>query len=350
MTARDPAAAGSGAEATLMYAEAGEAADAVARFLDLNAPTIARIADRLRGCPPTSVTTCARGSSDAAATYAKYLIETLIGVPTSSAALSVSSLFAAPVRAPDSLCLAISQSGRSPDLLRAVEARKSAGVYVVVLVNDATSPLAALADELLPLHAGPERSVAATKSYIASLAGLAALVAAWAEDADLQRALHALPARLRATFACDWPAVREMLLPATSVFVLGRGYGLAIAQEAALKLKETCGLHAEAFSTAEVRHGPMAIVGPGFPVLAFATSDPAGEDVHALADEFRGRGARVEIATAGAGAALSASHARPLLEPIVLIQGFYRMVNALAVARGFDPDAPPHLEKVTTTS
>ena len=338
------------AEATLMYAEAGEAADAVAGFLDLNAPAITRIADRLRRCPPRSVTTCARGSSDHAATYAKYLVETLIGVPTSSAALSVASLFAAPVRAADSLCLAISQSGRSPDLLRTVEAHKRSGAYVAALVNDAASPLAALADDLLPLQAGPERSVAATKSYIASLAGLAALVAAWADDADLQEGLHALPDRLGEAFACEWPASQDMLQGATNLFVLGRGYGFAVAQEAALKLKETCGLHAEAFSTAEVRHGPMAIVGPGFPVLAFATSDAAGDDVRAVVREFRARGARVEIAdAAGEISTLPTARAHPALEPIIQIQGFYRMVNALSVARGFNPDTPPHLDKVTTT-
>ena len=332
-----------------MYAEAEEAADAVARGLVGNAMAVRRIVERLRLRPPTSVTTCARGSSDAAATYAKYLIETLIGVPTSSAAPSVASLFAAPVRPAERLCVAISQSGRSPDLLRMVEAHKAAGAYVVVLVNDAASPLAALADDLLPLQAGPERSVAATKSFIASLAGLAALVAAWADHDGLLHVLPALPDGLRRAFAGDWPEVREMLLPASNLYVLGRGYSLAVAQEAALKLKETCGLHAEAFSTAEVRHGPMAIVGPGFPVLAFATSDPAGDDVRALMEEFRGRGARVAFARHDqSGATLPAAH--PALQPILQIQGFYRMANALALARGFDPDAPPHLKKITTTS
>jgi glucosamine--fructose-6-phosphate aminotransferase (isomerizing) len=337
-------------EATLMYAEAGEAGDAVARLLAANADTIARIARRLRDHPPRSVVTCARGSSDHAATYAKYLIETLIGVPTSSAALSVASVFAAPMQATDSLCIAISQSGRSPDLLRSVEASKAAGAYVVALVNDATSPLADLADDLLPLHAGPERSVAATKSYIASLAGLAALVAAWAGDAELQDGLHALPDRLRTAFRCEWPAALAMLQPANNLFVLGRGYGFAVAQEAALKLKETCGLHAESFSAAEVRHGPMAIVGPGFPVLAFATSDAAGDDVRAVVREFEARGAVVALVDpAGGAAALPTIRAEPALEPILQIQSFYRLANALSVARGFDPDTPPHLNKVTRT-
>lgn len=337
-------------EATLMFAEAAEAADAVVRFLAANDGALARIAARLRGAPPPVVVTCARGSSDHAATFGKYLIETLVGVPVSSAAPSTASLFAAPLRAGGVLCLAISQSGRSPDLLRAVEAQKRAGAFVVALVNDAASPLAALADEPLPLHAGPERSVAATKSYIASLAGLAALTARWADDAVLMEAVAALPERLRAAWARDWSGEVSALADAASLFVIGRGYGLAVAQEAALKLKETCALHAEAFSSAEVRHGPMAIVREGFPVIALATSDAAGDDVRAVAAEFAGRGAHVALCdAAGGGGTLATARDHPAVEPILMIQSFYRLANALSIARGLDPDAPPHLAKVTRT-
>lgn len=258
---------GKAPETTLMYREAREGGDAVARFLDTNSGTIARIAAYLKANPPKTVTTCARGSSDHAATYGKYLIETLIGVPTSTAALSVASIFAAPVIAADSLCIAISQSGRSPDLLTSVKAHKDAGAYVVALVNDFTSPLAELADEALPLCAGPELSVAATKSYIVSLAGLAALVAEWSDDAALKAGIQALPDQLRRAFDLDWSSALPTLEAATNLFIIGRGYGFGIAQEAALKLKETCALHAEAFSSAEVRHGPMAIVKEDFPSL-----------------------------------------------------------------------------------
>ncbi len=207
---------------TLMFAEAAEGGDAVARFLDHNRAAIARLGAYLRQHPPRSVTTCARGSSDHAATFGKYLIETLSGVPVSSAALSTSSIYAAPVVAAESLCIAISQSGRSPDLLTAVEAHKRAGAYVVALVNDEDSPLAALADELLALKAGPEKSVAATKSYIVSLAGLAAIAAAWAGDDRLEDALTGLPEQLRAAFALDWSAALPALKDATNLFVIGR--------------------------------------------------------------------------------------------------------------------------------
>ena len=335
---RDPA-------TTLMHAEAREAPQVVARLLARNRETIARIAARLRAAPPPFIVTCARGSSDHAATYGKYLFETLTGVPVSSAAPSVASLFDAPLKAEGALCLAISQSGRSPDLIATAKAYQSAGAFVVALVNDETSPLADLADEVIPLSAGPERSVAATKSYIAALAAQAALAAAWARDDALDAQLAALPPQMAEAFALDWSPALDALRDARNLFVLGRGYGFAVAQEAALKFKETCGLHAEAFSAAEVRHGPMAIVGEGFPVLGFATSDASGDDVRAAAAQFAERGAVALVA----GENLPAISAAPALEPILQVQSFYRLVNALAVARGIDPDAPPHLKKVTET-
>ena len=338
---------------TLMHAEASEAPDVVSRLVERNRAAIDRIAARLRDRPPPFIVTCARGSSDHAATYGKYLFETMTGIPVSSAALSVASIFGAPLRAKGALCLAISQSGRSPDLLASVDAYKAAGAFVVALVNDEGSPLAQAAHEVLPLCAGPERSVAATKSCIAALAAQAALAAAWAGDDRLPPQIAALPAAMTRAFALDWRGAHLPLLGARNLFVLGRGYSFGIAQEAALKFKETCGLHAEAFSAAEVRHGPMAIVGRGFPVLAFATSDASGNAVRSAATLFAERGAQIMLADAagqssGRGS-LPAIAAAPALEPILMIQSFYRLANELALARGIDPDAPPHLKKVTET-
>ncbi|WP_394646505.1 SIS domain-containing protein [uncultured Sphingomonas sp.] len=340
------------ADQTLMFAEAGEAAAAVARMIDANRDTLRTLAAHLRATPPAVVVTCARGSSDHAATFGKYLIETMVGVPVASAAPSVVSIYDAAVKTPTApLCIAISQSGRSPDLLATVAAQKAAGAHVVALVNDTTSPLADAADTLVPLMAGPEKSVAATKSYITALAAQALLVAEWADDAKLREAVDRLPARLAEAWALDWSEVVDMLVDANNLFVIGRGLGFGIAQEAALKLKETCALHAEAFSAAEVRHGPMAIVNEGFPLIAFATSDTAGDGVREAAAEFAGRGARVALADARAN---GDSHPpaltdHPAIEPILSIQSFYRMANALSVARGLDPDAPLHLSKVTRT-
>ncbi len=336
---------------TAMLREAGEAGSAVERLLEHNHAAIAALGQRLRDRPPSHVVTCARGSSDHAATYGKYLIETELGTPTASVAPSVLSIYAQPpVRSDRRLCIAISQSGRSPDLLAGVTAHQAAGAHVVALVNDAESPLFALADTPIALMAGPEQSVAATKSYIAALAGLAAIVAAWSRNDALDAALPALPTLLRRSFELDWSAALDLVADRSDLFVIGRGLSLGIAQEAALKLKETCGLHAEAFSSAEVRHGPMAIVGPGFPILAFATSDEAGDDVRAVAAQFESRGARVAIVDPrGEGGALAAHVAHASLEPILMIQSFYRFANALSLRRGFDPDAPPHLHKVTST-
>lgn len=333
---------------TLMEQEAGEAAKAVATMLAANRDAFAKIGRRLRASPPAAVVTCARGSSDHAATYAKYLIETKTGTPTASAALSIASLYDVPAVAGNRLCLAISQSGRSPDLLAAVEQQRDAGAFVVALVNAEDSPLAKLADVVIPLSAGAERSVAATKSYICSLAAIAGLVAAWAEDAVLADALTALPAQLAAAFALDWSRAVAAYRGASNLFVLGRGYGLGVAHEAALKFKETSGLHAESFSAAEVRHGPMAIVDDSFHVLALGGTDRAAASVRETADEFRGRGVTVLLADPINGD-LPAIAAHPAIEPILIIQSFYRMASTLAGARGHNPDSPPHLNKVTET-
>lgn len=331
---------------TRMFAEASGAGMAVAAQLAANRDALTAIAVRLRADTPRGVITCARGSSDHAATFAKYLIETRLGLPTSSAAPSVASVYGAPSAAEGMLCLAISQSGRSPDLIATVEAAKRGGALAVALVNDPRSPLAAAADHVLPLHAAPETSVAATKSFIASLAALTALVAAWDEDENLARALAETPALLARAWEADWSPLIARLTEARGLYVIGRGLGLGIAQEAALKLKETCGLHAEAFSAAELRHGPMALVGPDLPLLVFRQSDETEESIDALVRDVAARGADVFVT--GTDALPSVPH-DPALEPMLQIQSFYRAAVALSAARGFDPDHPPHLAKVTET-
>ena len=342
-----------GPEATLMFREARQAPQAVARQLTVNAPIMLRLGARLRALAPRAVVTIGRGSSDHAATFAKYLIETRLGVVTSSGAPSVSSLYASAPGMAGSVCLAISQSGRSPDLLSAVASAKSAGALVIAMVNTEGSPLSALADETIALGAGPELSVAATKSYITALSAIAQLTTAWAEDEDLAQGLETLPRDLAAAWELDWSAALDHLGPASNLYVIARGLGFTIAQEAALKFKETCGLHAEAFSAAEVRHGPMALVVKGFPVLAFAQDDESRAGVDAVATEFAALGADVMLAgtaTAAAGVVrLPSLSAHPALQPLLHAQSFYRLVNRLALERGHDPDHPPTLNKVTET-
>lgn len=339
------------ADGTRMFQEAASASDAVRAQLQCDADAIAAIGRDLRRLAPRTVITCARGSSDHAATYAKYLIETRAGVLTASAAPSVSSVYGVSQDLRGCLFIALSQSGRSPDLLASVAAAKAAGATILVLCNSPDAPLVAAADMVVALRAGIETSVAATKSYLATLAALIRLVAAWTQDAALESAVATLPALMDQSWALDWSAALPLLESAAHLYVVGRGLGLGAVQEAALKCKETCGLHAEAFSSAELRHGPYTLLGPGFPALLFAQRDATQAGVEALGSELARRGVPVLIA----GAQVDGAIVLPTLDsgaeiaPILRVQSAYRLIATLAIRRGFDPDRPAHLRKVTET-
>jgi glucosamine--fructose-6-phosphate aminotransferase (isomerizing) len=335
-----------------MFLEAQSASDAVRAQLREDAEAITELGAVIRSLAPRAVVTCARGSSDHAATYAKYLIETRARVLTASAAPSVSSVYGIDQDLRGCLFIAISQSGRSPDLLASVAAAKTSGATVLALCNSEDAPLVAAADHVIALRAGAELSVAATKSYLASLAALTRLVAAWTNDATLRAALVHLPDLMGRAWQLDWSPALPLLQTAEHLYVVGRGLGLGVAQEIALKCKETCGLHAEAFSSAEVRHGPFALLGPRFPALLLAQNDATCAGVEALAAELGARG--IPVFVAGAAAAHGA-HQLPALEcaaelaPILLAQSAYRMIATLSLRRGFDPDRPASLSKITET-
>ena len=345
-----PRAESAAAMKTTMYREAAEAPERVEDQLQRNADTLARLAEQLRAQPPVAMVTLGRGSSDHAATYARYLVETRLGVLASSLSPSIFSVFKAPLSLANMLCLAISQSGRSPDLLAAARAARDSGAIVIAMVNDPSSPLADIASTIVPLGAGPERSAAATKSFITSLSAIAQLVALWSGDAAMQSALGQLPSALAQAWKEDWSPCRDMLQSAQNLYTVGRGLHLGIAQEAAHKLKETCMIHAEAYSSAEVLHGPNELAGEGFPVLLFRSEDPSDASVVEAARRLAAQGASVMMAGGGDPGTLpvpSAPH--PALAPILQIQPFYRMANALACERGHDPDHPRHVQKVTQT-
>ena len=337
---------------TRMFQEAAEAGAVVRAQIERNGSRARELGARLAAARPRAVVTAARGSSDHAATYAKYLFETRAGVLVASAAPSIASVYGARQDLRDCVFIAISQSGRSPDLLSTLVAAKDAGAITVALVNDEESPLARAADHALPLCAGEEKSVAATKSYIASLAALAHLAAEWTGDVGILEALARAPADLERAWQLDWQDALDKLRPANHLYVIARGVGLGIAQEAALKCKETCGLHAESFSAAEVRHGPQALLEANFPALVFAQDDEAREGIEALARELASRG--VDVLLAGATVpgtiALPTIASHPAIQPMLIAQSFYRLANALAIARGRDPDNPPHLRKITETT
>jgi glutamine---fructose-6-phosphate transaminase (isomerizing) len=332
---------------SLMQQEALEAPEAVQRFLDRNSHTLDDIGKRLANNPPTMMLTSARGSSDNAAGYLKYLTEICSGTLVASVGASVVSVYGAKLKAQNSLAVTISQSGRSPDIVALQTAARDAGAFTIAIVNEEDSPAAHAADVCLPLHAGPEKSVAATKSFIASLAACAALVAHWTQDDDLKQAVQQLPQQLHEATKLTWPNFVHRVARAESLYVLGRGPSLPIAAEAALKLKETCAIHAEAYSTAEVMHGPLELVEPGFPVLVFTQHDAAREGTLQAVDRMRLSGADVLVAGSDDLPTVKSTH--PLLEPILMIQTTYLAIEKVAITRGRNPDHPRMLKKVTET-
>jgi glucosamine--fructose-6-phosphate aminotransferase (isomerizing) len=335
-----------------MEAEAREAPAAALRQIARLGPVLEVLAERLRRDPPPLVVTCARGSSDHAAVYGKYLIETRTGVPVVSLAPSVVSVYGVRPHLAGALFIAVSQSGRSPDLLRAAEAARAAGVITVALVNDEASPLAALCEYCLPLCAGPEVSVAATKSYLMACAALLRLTAAWTGQADLAVTASRLPEILSRAMAVDWGPALAPLATTGGLYVLGRGIGLGAALEMALKFKETCRLHAEAFSAAEVVHGPLALVGPGFPVLLLGQADAARPGLRAVAERLVGLGGQVLTTEAGIPGTVLLPTPDDIpaeVMPLAQVVSFYLAIPAIARARGLDPDRPGNLTKVTET-
>ena len=332
-----------------MRREIEEIPSAVDRLLTAGGAANAAAAAMLRERDPAVIVTVARGSSDHAATYLKYACEILVGVPVASVGPSVASIYGARMRLDRAVCVAISQSGGSPDIAAMAVAARAGGAPTIAITNAPGSALAQACDRVLELHAGAERSVAATKTFVTSAVRGLWLLAEWTGDAALLAALRALPEALERAVAADWSAVGDARGPH---FVLGRGPTLGVAAEAALKVKEVLGVHAEAFSAAEVLHGPVAIVGAGFGVLALAAADAAEGAVAAVADELAGLGAAARATTGLARRAAVLPAVRtghPLTDPLALIVSFYAMVEAAARARGIDPDAPRHLSKVTRT-
>lgn len=345
---------------SLMLTEACASAARVKAQWAANENQLAQLGHALRQHPPAAVLTVARGSSDHAAAYMAYLVMARLGRIAASLPMSLVTLYHAPLQAQNTLAIAVSQSGQSPDVVAPIRYFREGGATTVALVNDALSPLAQAAQWCVPLCAGPERSVAATKSFITSLTAGASLVGHWQGDAAWLRALQSLPDRLEA--ACEEalrpegqsPIVRALdaLASSRNIMVVGRGPGLAIAQEAALKLKETSALQAEAFSGAEIQHGPMALIEEGYPLLIFALRGPAQAGLLQLTASLRARGARVVLAAPAdvpdRDWTLPTADVSEL-DPIVAIQAFYVFAARLSRLRGLNPDAPRHLSKVTRT-
>ncbi len=337
---------------TQMRTEVLEIPVAAERLLANGGDAIRRAADAARAQDPQFMVSVARGSSDHVATYLKYASELLLGTPLASIGPSIASIYGRKLRLEGSVCLSVSQSGKSPDIVEMARMARQGGALSIAMTNQPESPLAQMADHTLALHAGPEISVAATKTFVNSAIAGIWFLAECAEDDDLRSAIADLPSKLERAVRIDWPEARAALAGRNSIFCLGRGPASAISNEAALKFKETCQIHAESYSSAEVLHGPVSIVDGGFPVLGFSARDEAESALARVADDIAEKGAKVfatsdKVSQATPLTTIRTGH--PLTDPISLIASFYAMVERVAETRGINPDAPRHLKKVTET-
>ncbi len=336
-----------------MRTEALEAADVIERQIKENSKLLKDISVELRNINPYSIVSIARGSSDHAAQYLNYLAMAKLGKLPTSLSMSILTLYKAELDISQSLGVAISQSGQSPDVVNPLRYFTENAPASVALVNDTNSPLAKAAKWVIPLHAGAEKSVAATKSFIASLSASAHLVGSWKGDQLLLDGLNSLPEDLRKAQKCDWTSALETLKGAKRIMIVGRGFGLSLALEAALKFKETCSIQAEAFSAAEIKHGPQALIEHGYPLIVFANRGPALHNMLELAEDMRARGAKVILAAPPfvKEKDLMIQSARcEDLDMLTAAQSFYLMIEELSRSLGLNPDEPKHLSKVTKTN
>ncbi len=331
-----------------MAREIVEAPAAVRLFLD-DANTIDAIAAELNKRPPALAIVCGRGSSGHAGVFLRYLIETRLNIPVSAAAPSIATSFARTLSLPNALFVVITQSGRSPDLIEATRAARKGGARTIAIVNDAKSPAAAECEFVLPIKAGPERSVAATKTVIGSMAAAALLTAALADDMELRAAVQRLPDRLAAALRLDWDALALDLRNAPAAFVAARGLGLGTAREIALKMAEALRLPALAYSAAEFLHGPRAAVTRATPVLALRLDDETSAAVDRLVLDLKQAADPVYVAGGPSSQLAWIGDDHPATDAITLLAPAYRMIERAAAMRGIDPDRPAHLQKITET-
>lgn len=330
----------------------------VERILQAESPRVQRIARRIQRRDPRFVVIAARGSSDNAATYGKYLIEILLGLPASLAAPSAVTLYGSRLRLRGSVVLGISQSGESLDVVEFVRTARRQGALTVAITNQEHSALARSAHEVLLCHAGEERSIAATKTYLGQLTALALLTATWSGRDDLIRALQELPKWLQELLQ-DGAKIAEQANRYRYMgecIVSARGYNYATAKEAALKLKETCYVLAEALSSADLLHGPIAIIERDFPVFLFAPSGRAYSHLLELTGSLVAKGAEVIVFSDWEEILEKATIAIPVrvsvpeeVSPHVLILPAQLFAYHLALAKGLDPDHPRGLRKITRT-
>jgi glucosamine--fructose-6-phosphate aminotransferase (isomerizing) len=328
---------------TIMEQEARQSPQIIAEQVKSNSTIVNKIGKKIREFDPKMVMIIGRGSSDHAGVFAKYLIEIEANIPTMAAAPSVSSVYKKQLKLDSAVVIVISQSGRSPDIIAQAKMAKAGGAYCIAIVNDETSPLKDIVDDVLPIRAGKEISVAATKSYLATLSALLHLTSAWTENTVLLTALKQFPLFMEKAVSAKVQLPPTAFSQVNNMVVLSRGVGFAIAKEMALKLKEVCSIHAEAFSSAEFLHGPITLVEKGLVILNCSVKDESEQSHDEQIQEVIRRGADVtHLNQVGVSV-------HPRLAPLLVLQRFYIDIANVSIARGLNPDIPKGLNKVTQT-
>jgi glucosamine--fructose-6-phosphate aminotransferase (isomerizing) len=313
------------------------------------------ISERVRAVAPSpmrGITIVARGSSDHAAVYGRYLLEAATGRPVSLAAPSLHTLYGIEVDYSGQLVIAVSQSGATPEIVQTLRSLQAAGGHGLGITNDPASALAEVAGETLVLDVGEERAVPATKTVTAQFVAFALIAAALGRVPFPHEELDAVPHWTQAVLDDPDPvaAASEALAGTSQLIVVARGYLYAAALETALKVKETCSLLADGYSAADLRHGPIAAVTRGFPVVALRAFGPAFDDVSSLVEELRAREASVLVIGSDERADASLPTRAPeSLQPIFAVVRGQQLAHGLATRLGYDPDSPKGLTKVTTT-
>lgn len=339
-------------EQTQMAREINEIPQVLRRQIDKGLDLYVKAGRQAAASSPRGFVTCARGTSDHAATFFKYVMEMRTGLPVASIGPSVASVYGSPLKLDDFICLTISQSGGSADIVALQQAARKGGASTIAILNETDSPVGAAADTVLPALAGPEIAVAATKSFVSTLFAILGFVAGFTNDVDLEAALRDFPGAASQALDCDWSQAQLALARASSVYSVGRGPNLAVAAEAALKLKETCRIHAEVFSAAEVLHGPVVLADRNFAALLFDPEDQSQGSMDDAASAMRAKQTSAFSISTRQNSDLVLSVPtvdHQLLLPLVQIIAFYKFVEAFAHDLGENADAPDGLNKVTVT-
>ena len=311
--------------------------------------SIITVANRIRQADPRVVVISGRGSSGNAGTLLRYLFEARAGLLVSTSAPSVMTTYGQSIDMRNAVFIVISQSGRSPDLVLGAQSARKNGALTIAIVNDLNSPLALACELPLPMGAGLERSVAATKSVVLSMMTSVQLVASLTSDDELNEKIKRLPQRFSDALACDWSLWSSSLAAARAAFVIGRGFGLGPAREIGLKVTETMRLPTLSYSAAEVMHGPLACASAEIPFLVLRQNDGSSAMVDALIAELRVRKLNVFSVGDPTGVLPWIGNDDPICDAITMLLPAYATIEQAARARGFDPDNPPNLSKITET-